>query len=256
MRPLFGNHDFRQVDGLLQQLEVISLKSKLSQLWIDCLIKPVFVILKYICLKREVDWALHLNTVREMTAAGDTHYAQYALYYLRTMEHLPHEVFKHFTAQEYTLHHAPGYFNRIWTDMAIETTHMRYGHGRKGIIGIILKPETLKTWTYSLHACNQVTNDLNEMRDKESLSAQIYHKEEMPSKIKADALDRKALCEKLELVIDQLDPQQQDLLNVVTGKVIRNPSVNVNKAILLGKKQMEPFEQSWLDSFMVQFQTK
>ena len=74
---------------------------------------------------------------------------------------------------------------------------MRYGHGRKGIIGITLKPETLKTWAYSLHACNRMTNDLNEMRDKERLSAQIYHKEEMPSRIKADALDRKAFREKL-----------------------------------------------------------
>ena len=200
------------MDDLLQQLEIISLKSKTSQLWIDCLIKPVFVILRYIRAEREADWALHLNSVREMMslffAADHTHYARYALYYLRTMEQLPPEVLKHFTAREHTMHHTPGYFNGIWTDMAIETTYMRYGHGRKGIVGITLKPETLKTWAYSLHACNRVTNNLNEMRDKEGVSAQTIHKEEMPSRIKADALDRKALCEKLELVIDPLAPQQ------------------------------------------------
>ena len=82
LRPLFGNHEFRQMNDLLQQLEIISLKSKMSQLWIDCLIKPVFVILKYIHQEREADWALHLNTVKEMMpiffAAGDTHNAQYA----------------------------------------------------------------------------------------------------------------------------------------------------------------------------------
>ena len=174
LRPLFRNHDFRQMDDLLQQLEIISLKSKTSQLWIDCLIKPVFVILRYIRAEREADWALHLNSVREMMplffAAGHTHYARYALYYLRTMEQLPPEVLKHFTAREHTMHHTPGYFNGIWTDMAIETTYMRYGHGRKGIVGITLKPETLKTWAYSPHACNRVTNDLNEMRDKEGVS--------------------------------------------------------------------------------------
>ena len=86
LRPLFRNHDFRQMDDLLQQLEIISLKSKTSQLWIDCLIKPVFVILRYIRAEREADWALHLNSVREMMplcfAAGHTHYARYALYYL------------------------------------------------------------------------------------------------------------------------------------------------------------------------------
>ena len=117
LRPLFRNHDFRQMDDLLQQLEIISLKSKTSQLWIDCLIKPVFVILRYIRAEREADWALHLNSVREMMplffAAGHTHYARYALYYLRTMEQLPPEVLKHFTAREHTMHHTPGYFNGI-----------------------------------------------------------------------------------------------------------------------------------------------
>ena len=214
---------------------------------------PVFVILRYIRAEREADWALHLNSVREMMplffAAGHTHYARYALYYLRTMEQLPPEVLKHFTAREHKMHHTPGYFNGIWTDMAIETTYMRYGHGRKGIVGITLKPETLKTWAYSLHACNRVTNDLNQMRDKEGVSAQTIHKEEMPSRIKPDDLDRKALCEKLELIIDPLAPLQQDLLTLVTGKIIRAPSVNVNNAITLGEKQMETFEQSWPDGF-------
>ena len=32
---------------------------------------------------------------------------------------------------------------------------MRYGHWPSGIIGITLKPETLKTWAYSLHGCMQ-----------------------------------------------------------------------------------------------------
>ena len=234
------------------------MESKTSQLWIDCLIKPVFIILKHLRAECEADWALHLDTVREMMplffAAGHTHYARYVLqllYYLRTMEHLPAEVFKHFIAREHTMHHTPGFFNGIWTDMAVETTYMRYGHGRKGVIGITLKPETLKTWAYSLHACNRLINDLNEIRDKEGLPAQTYHKEEMPSRIKADAMDRKALHEKLELIIDLLNPEQhqEGLINVVTGKVINHQSVNVNNAVMLGKRQMETFEQSWPDGF-------
>ena len=36
---------------------------------------------------------------------------------------------------------------------------------------------------------------------------------------------------------------------MVTGKVIRDPSVNVNSAIMLGEKQMEAFEQSSPDGF-------
>ena len=64
-----------------------------TRLWVDCLIKPVIVILKYIRAEREADWALHLDTVNNLVplflAAGHVHYVRYTLYYLRTMEGLP-----------------------------------------------------------------------------------------------------------------------------------------------------------------------
>ena len=44
---------------------------------------------------------------------------------MRAVEGLPIEVYKHVMARELT----SGLFNGIWTDMAIETTFMRYGHG-------------------------------------------------------------------------------------------------------------------------------
>ena len=167
------------------------------------------------------------------------------------METLPAEVYKHFRAHEHTVHHTPGLFNGIWFDVAIETTYMRYGHGRKGIVGITLKPESLKTWAHSLHTCNRLINGLNEIRDEEGLPPHTYHKEEMPSRIKADTKDRETLREKLELIIDPLDPEkhQEGLMNVVTGKVVCHSSVNVNNTIMVGKKQMETFEQSWPEGF-------
>ena len=92
---------------------------------------------------------LHLQTVREMMplffAARYTHYARYVLYYLCFMEEMPCEVRKYFMDGEHTVHHKTGLFNGLWTDMGIETTFMRYGKGRNGIIGITLKPGTLKT---------------------------------------------------------------------------------------------------------------
>ena len=135
--------------------------------------------------------------------------------------------------------------------MASETTLMRYGHGRRGIVGITLKQETLKTWAYSLHACNVIINDLNQMSDKECSSSQTYHKEEMPGRIKYDAQDRNAFREKIELSIYPLDPEQhQDgLVNAVTGKVVVHTSVNVNNAAILGENQMETFEKSWPGGF-------
>ena len=104
-------------------MDAISAKSKTAQLWIDCLIKPLFIILKYIRAEREADWALQLDTVKEMIplffAAGHTHYARYALYYLRTMETLPAEVYKHFRAHEHTMHHTPGLFSGILFHMTL-----------------------------------------------------------------------------------------------------------------------------------------
>ena len=188
MRNLLNKHNFQCMDELNKELDAISAKSKTAQLWIDCLIKPLFIILKYIRAEREADWALQLDTVKETIplffAAGHTHYARYALYYLRTMETLPAEVYKHFRAHEHIMHHTPGLFRGIWSDTAIETTYMRYGHGHKGIVGITLKPESLKTWAYSLHTCNRLINSLNEIRDEEGLPTQTYHREEMPSRIR------------------------------------------------------------------------
>ena len=73
----------------------------------------------------------------------------------------------------------------------------------------------------------------------------------MPSRIKAATKDRETLREKLELIIDPLDPEQhqEGLVNVVTGKVVCHSSVNVNNAIMVGKKQMETFEQNWPEGF-------
>ena len=99
------------------------------------------------------------------------------------MEGLPIEVCKHFMAREHTMHHTSGLFNGIWTDMAIETTFMRYGHGCRGIVGITLKQETLETWAYSLHACNVIVNDLNKMRDRECSPSQTQGRNARPNQV-------------------------------------------------------------------------
>lgn len=62
-------------------------------------------------------------------AARQTNYARYGLYYLCSMEEMPSVVRKHFMNGEHTVHHRSGLFNGIWTEMAIETTFMRYGKG-------------------------------------------------------------------------------------------------------------------------------
>ena len=66
------------------------------------------------------------------------------------------------------MHHQSGIHNGLWTDMAIETTYMRYAHNHIWIIGIALEAEALKTWAPSIHAINYryVLNDMNIFSDE------------------------------------------------------------------------------------------
>ena len=148
---------------------------------------------------------------------------------------------------QHTMHHTPGIFNGIWSDMAIESTFMRYGHSKARIVGITLKPETLKMWAYSLHICHSILNDLSEMRDNVSAATQLTHKEEGAARVQLDSVDRRNLCQKMKLCIEPLSPQlhpKEGLINVVTGEVFCQPLINVGKALDLGKAQLETFEHS------------
>ena len=102
-----------------------------------------------------------------------------------------------------------------------------------------------------MHTCHGIIDDLNEMRDNDRPSAQTSHKEETAARIKGDDQDGKAVRNKLELCIDPLDPEQHPdgVMNIVTGQVVNHSSVNVDKAQLLGKTQVESFERSWPGGF-------
>ena len=178
------------MDDLQEALDAIAMQSRTSKLWVDCLIKPVFTILKYTQAERESDWHLHVDMVKKIIplffAAGHYHYVRYALYYVRSMESMPDDVRLQFMKGQYSMHHNAGLFNGTWSNMAIETTFMRNDHGQSGITAITLKAETVKTWAYSLHACKSIVRALNEIRDKETPSAQTHHKVEMTLRKKND----------------------------------------------------------------------
>ena len=52
------------------------------------------------------------------------------------MDKLPKEILTHFLKGEHVMSHMPGIWNAIWSDMYIESTFMRYGHGPNDIVGI------------------------------------------------------------------------------------------------------------------------
>ncbi len=79
------------------------------------------------------DFPLHIRCVKESLplffAAKHHQYARYGVVYLRTMECLPDSVYEHFMKGHHVVHLRAGLWNGIWSDMGIETTWMKKGHG-------------------------------------------------------------------------------------------------------------------------------
>jgi hypothetical protein len=148
------------------------------------------------------------------------------------------------------MRHNPGLWNALWSDMWIETTFMRYGHSQGGIIGITLRPETLKTWALSLHICSQLERDVEKLSEERKEIVQMYHKEEMKSRIASDAKDRDRIRCKLQLLIDPMDPcsNPENIVNLATGLVLPE-HVNVHNTLSIGTRQMKSFEEGWPSSF-------
>lgn len=69
-----------------------------------------------------------------MFAANHHNNARYELYYVRSMTRLAPEIEEKFIKGEQTMHHMDGVWNGMPTDLFIETTWMRKGHGPEGVI--------------------------------------------------------------------------------------------------------------------------
>ena len=231
-------------------------KSRTAKMWLDCLVKPALIMMLFIRAEREGEWPLHLAALKAMMpyffAAGHINYARYGLYYLllRQMETLPENVLSHFEAGEHVMRHQAGLWNGIWSDMFIETTFMRYGHGPGGLVGITLNNECVTRWALSLHTCSRLLLDIKTMRETDGAATVTRHKEEHGARIAADNDDRQKLRQKIEMSIHplQADEHPEGLVNIVSGKIITNV-VNVDNALKLGQQQMVSFECSWPEGF-------
>ncbi len=133
LRSTMGEGSITTMEELLARLDHAASRSNTSKLWVDCFIKPVFIIILYVRAEREGDWPLHLLVVKQILpyffASAHVNYARYSLYYMRSMESLGPEELSKFMKGEHVMHHVPGLWNGISSDMFIETTFMRYGHG-------------------------------------------------------------------------------------------------------------------------------
>ena len=89
-------------------------------------------------------------------------------------------------------------------------------------------------------------------RDSDRLqSSKTTHKEEAKARINADNADRIGLRRKLDMSIHPLAPEQHPegtVINVVT-KRIASPSVNVDKVLDIGTRQVNEVERKLPDGF-------
>ena len=224
LRPIPINTDVQTMADLRQYLDSKSSQSKTAKLWIECLIEPVFIMMLFVRPEREAYWTLHLFAVEKMLsyffASGHIHYARYGLYYLRCMQCLHPRFMKRFMAGEHVMHHQDGLWNGIWSDLFIETTYMRYGHGPSGITGSTLNESTLVIWAFSHSTMTQLTNYLQEIKEGALETVVCTHKEERHKRIKEDSADRAKLRETLSTCIDIMDTSkypESGLINVFSG---------------------------------------
>ena len=206
LRSLFNTEDLTSYHNLETSLEDVTRESRTAKFCIDCLRRTVFVMMVYVRTEQEADRPLHILAIKYMMpyffAAGHINYAHYGLYYLRSIESLPNLVLKHVMQGEHVM------WNVILSDMYIETTFMRYGHGKRGINGLTLKLETLKIWGHSIHIYSRLEEDLANISSLERNEGQAKHKEEGKGIIKSDILKiEKAYEGSLRYVLTRLSLQ-------------------------------------------------
>ena len=100
LRMFFIDSPVDNYDSLMNILEEKAAISKTSKLWVNVLIKPVFLLMMYVRAEREGELTLHHYAVNQMLplffAAGHVHYARYGLYYMRSIESMPKDIREHF----------------------------------------------------------------------------------------------------------------------------------------------------------------
>ena len=235
-------------------LEEKAVTSRTTRLWLDAFIKPVLIMLLFIRAEREGEWPLHLLAVSRMlpyfAAACHWNYLRYGVVYLKRMTKMPHELLEHFLNKEHVMRHQPGLWNAIWSDMMIETTVMRYGHGPEGVIGLTLNQKALERWALSLHITTQLQKDFMDLDDKANKNHATTHKEESNSRIRSDTEDRIKIRSMLDTCISPLCPDEhpRDIVNVVTGQ-LASDAVNVYKALEMGTSQLQNFTSSLPEGF-------
>jgi len=150
--------------------------------------------------------------------------------------------------------HIPGIYNSTWTDMFIETTYMRLGHGPAWTTGIATDCHQMVKWALSFALTGEVAQHVLAMNNNEQHTLHrlhTHHKEETEGRIRVDKADHLSIRNTLDVCIDPLDDKSHPngaLMNIISGQ-IAHPGVNADEAVSLGQQAMNNFKDGWPGSF-------
>ena len=111
-------HDIFKVDisnynDLISTLEDVGLSSRTAELWLNVVVKPVFVMMKFVRAAQKADWPLHLVALKAMlpyfATAGYQNCLIYDLLYLIKMSQLLPDLMKKFLCGEHATRYQPGW---------------------------------------------------------------------------------------------------------------------------------------------------
>ena len=77
-------------------LDELSAESRTTKMWVDNVLKPTFLMMRFCRASHEGDWPLHIATAEAMLpymfAANKHNYSRYGLYYVRSLTWLSPEI--------------------------------------------------------------------------------------------------------------------------------------------------------------------
>ena len=84
LRNVISLEHIQNFSQLMDELEERAAQSRTTRLWLDNLIKPIFIIMLFTRAEREGDWPLHLLATQQMIpyffSSGHFNYARYSMY--------------------------------------------------------------------------------------------------------------------------------------------------------------------------------
>ena len=150
-----------------------------------------------------------------------------------------------------------GIWNAMWSDMMIETTVMRFGHGPTGMKGLTFNKKALDRRSKSLHIFSIMEKCLLDLKDSATTSDVTYHKEQGSARVKEDGQDREKIRAFLSTGINPLDVDEHapEIVKIYSGK-LSTKDFKVDQCVQLGGAQIEAFQNSLPDGFYRQLSKK